>query len=262
MLFSFKPSQKAIAYLWNTADFNYKHLWCNYYIFVSIHVHIYCKQCTVTLIQRFKINAAKIDSVRKHLCTDADALLLDALPDRNRVQCERSNPLTWAWENTHHIRTANGVMWTWRYGLPFIQCLRVLSHLVRLSGPNQSSFVPPSPCPRWTAFIYFIWVRTAVRLLHQASSCLPPLLSTTAQEEGAKCIRLLSALYIFTFLNRSFLFTKLQCIKPLMSCLTNVLLMLWGTLKANRNETYSSLLAVRQSRSSGKWVKHTNTHFY
>ncbi len=28
------------------------HLWCYYYIFVSIHVHIYCKQCAVTLIQR------------------------------------------------------------------------------------------------------------------------------------------------------------------------------------------------------------------
>ncbi len=44
-------------------------------------------------------------------------------------------------------------------------------------------------------------------------------------------------------------------------CLTNVLQMFKKNAKANRNETYSFLLAARQLRSSGKWVKHTNIHF-
>ncbi len=31
----------------------------------------------------------------------------------------------------------------------------VLSHLVRLPGPSQSSIAPPSPCPHWTVYILF-----------------------------------------------------------------------------------------------------------
>ncbi len=104
--------------------------------------------------------------------------------------------------------------------------LRVLSHLVRLPGPNPSSFAPPSPCPRWTAFIFYL-VRTAVRLRHQASSCLPRCLVTTARENAAKCKRLLSALlYIYVF-EPFILFTKLQCIKHLRlsyECTANALI--------------------------------------
>uniref|UniRef100_A0A671T7T8 Uncharacterized protein n=1 Tax=Sinocyclocheilus anshuiensis TaxID=1608454 RepID=A0A671T7T8_9TELE len=48
------------------------HLWCNYYIFVSIHVHIYRKPCAVTLIQRMQRSKNRLD-----LCTAADAPLLE-----------------------------------------------------------------------------------------------------------------------------------------------------------------------------------------
>ncbi len=93
--------------------------------------------------------------------------------------------------------------------------LRVLSHLVRLPGPNQSLFAAPAGLCSY----YFIWVRTAVRLRHQASSCLPCCLVTTTREKAAKCIRLLSALlYIYVF-EPFILFTKLQCITALTSVL-------------------------------------------
>ncbi len=86
-------------------------------------------------------------------------------------------------------------------------CLKVLSLLVRLPGPNLGSF---APCPRWTVHIRLFWVRTAVRLRHQASSCLPRCLITTAQEKAAKCITLLSAL-LFIYVFEPFVsFTKLN----------------------------------------------------
>uniref|UniRef100_A0A672RLN0 Reverse transcriptase domain-containing protein n=1 Tax=Sinocyclocheilus grahami TaxID=75366 RepID=A0A672RLN0_SINGR len=67
--------------------------------------------------------------------------------------------------------------------LPRVNFLRVLSHLVHLPGPNQSSIVPPPPAGLRS--YYFIWFRTAVRLRHQASSSLPRCLVMTAQEKAA-----------------------------------------------------------------------------
>ncbi len=91
----------------------------------------------------------------------------------------------------------------------------MLSHLVRLPGPNQSLFAPPPPTAPAGLRSYFIWVRTTVRLRHQVSSCLPRCLVMTAWEKAAKCIRLLSALlYIYVF-EPFVLFTKLQCINHL-----------------------------------------------
>ncbi len=75
------------------------------------------------------------------------------------------------------------------------------------------------PAPAGLCSYYFIWVRTAVRLRHQASSCLPRCLVTTAREEAAKCIRLLSALlYIYVF-EPLVLFTKLRYITALTSAI-------------------------------------------
>ncbi len=74
-----------MCWLWNTLDFNYMHLWCNYYILVLIHVHIYCKQCAVTLIQRVQRKRSLLQTHH----------FWNALPNRNRVQCEH-HPLTWA----------------------------------------------------------------------------------------------------------------------------------------------------------------------
>ncbi len=58
-----------------TVDFNYMHLWCNYYISMSIHVRFYCEQCAVTLIQR--VQHSKNRLCRNDLCTAADATLLE-----------------------------------------------------------------------------------------------------------------------------------------------------------------------------------------
>ncbi len=83
-----------MCWLWNTVDFNYMHLWCNYYIFMSIHVHIYRKQCAVTLIQLLQRS-------KNRLGAETFSALLqmhrswNALPDHNRVHCARFNPLTW-----------------------------------------------------------------------------------------------------------------------------------------------------------------------
>ncbi len=130
----------------------------------------------------------------------------------------------------------------------------MLSHLVRLPGPDLSSIAPPSPCTRWTAFIFY-----SVRLLHQASSCLPRCLVTTAREKAAKCIRLLSALlYVYVF-EPLVLFTKFQCIKHLRlsyECTANAL-----KNAENEQKWDIQLTACSQSRSSGKWVKHTHTFF-
>ncbi len=61
---------------------------------MSIHVNFYSEQSAVTLIQR--VQRSKI-----RLGAETIAALLqthrswNALPDRNRVQCERSDLLTW-----------------------------------------------------------------------------------------------------------------------------------------------------------------------
>ncbi len=70
---------------------------------MSIHVHFYHKQKIGTLIQDMQHS-------KNQLCAETIAALLqthrswNALPDR--VQCERSDPLTWVRKK---IRTANGV---------------------------------------------------------------------------------------------------------------------------------------------------------
>ncbi len=75
----FKPS------LWNTVDFNYIYLLWNYYISMSVHVHFYCEQSPVTLIQCEQ-------QTKKRLCVETISALLEmhrswnALPGLNHVQ--------------------------------------------------------------------------------------------------------------------------------------------------------------------------------
>ncbi len=96
---------------------------------------------------------------------------------------------------------------------------RVLSHLVRLPGPNQSSFAPPSPCPRWTAFILFYLGPNRGSFASSSQQLFTPLHSNDGAENAAKCKRLLSALlYIYVF-EPFVLFTKLQVHKALTSVL-------------------------------------------
>ncbi len=131
--------------------------------------------------------------------------------------------------------------------------IRVLSHLVRLPGPNPSSIVPPAPCPLPPAprSYYFIWVCLhRGSFAYQASSCLPRCLVTTAWEKAAKCIRLLSTLlYIYVF-EPFVLFTKLQRIKHLRlfyECTANAL-----TLKVNINETAFCLQRISHVRQESE----------
>ncbi len=69
---------------------------------MSIHVNFYLEQSAVTLIQR-------VQHSKNRLGAETIAALLqthhswNALPDRNHVQCERFNPLTWVRKK---IRTA------------------------------------------------------------------------------------------------------------------------------------------------------------
>ncbi len=82
----------------------------------------------------------------------------------------------------------------------------MFSHLVRLPGPNPSSIAPPLDC------VHIILFGSEPRFV-----CVikPVCLVTTARENVAKCIRLLSAfLYIYVF-EPFVLFTMLQCIKHL-----------------------------------------------
>ncbi len=72
---------------------------------MSIHVHLYREQSAVTLIQRVQHSKNRLGA------KTISALLQmhrswNALPDRNRVQCERFNPLTWVRKK---IRTANAL---------------------------------------------------------------------------------------------------------------------------------------------------------
>ncbi len=61
---------------------------------MSIHVHLYNEQSAVSLIKCMQHS-------KNRLCAEAIAELLqlhrswNALPDRNRAQCERSDLLTW-----------------------------------------------------------------------------------------------------------------------------------------------------------------------
>ncbi len=139
--------------------------------------------------------------------------------------------------------------------------LRVLSHLVRLPGPNQSLFAPPPPAPTGLCSYYFILVRTAVRLRHQASSCLPRCLVTTARKKAAKCIRLLSALlYIYVF-EPFVLFTKLRYITALTSAIgmyCKCSKECW--MRTEMKPTAFFLQRVSHARQESEW--NTQTHFY
>ncbi len=129
---------------------------------------------------------------------------------------------------------------------------------------SEPEFVcsPPPPAPAGLRSYYFIWVRTAVRLRHQASSCLPRCLVMTAWENAAKCRRLLSALlYIYIF-EPFVLFTKLQCIKHLRlsyECAANALKNAEGEQKwdIQLSACSASVTLVRKVSET-----HTNTHFY
>ncbi len=67
---------------------------------MSIHVHIYRKQCAVTLIQHLQRSKNRLD-VETIFALLQTHHSWNALPDHNRVQGERFNPLTWAWKNIY-----------------------------------------------------------------------------------------------------------------------------------------------------------------
>ncbi len=100
--------------------------------------------------------------------------------------------------------------------------LWVLSHLVRLPGPNQNSFAPPSPC--WTVFILVYLGPNRGSFVTSSQQPLTPLLSN--EEKAAKGITLLSALlYIYVF-EPFVLFTKLSAQRHLRlsyECIANAL---------------------------------------
>ncbi len=58
---------------------------------MSIHAHFYPEQSAVTLIQRMQHSKNRLGN---DSCTAADAPLLERTVDRNRVLCERADPLT------------------------------------------------------------------------------------------------------------------------------------------------------------------------
>ncbi len=142
-------------------------------------------------------------------------------------------------------------------------CFRVLSHLVRLPGPNLSSIAPPPPppsaCPHWTAFILFYLGPNRGSFASSSQQLFTPLLSNDGQEK-AKCITLLSALlYIYVF-EPFVLFTKHWYI----TALTSVLRMYSKCSKERWMRTEMRHAALCLQRVSHRKVSetHTNTHFY
>ncbi len=124
----------------------------------------------------------------------------------------------------------------------------MLSHLVCL--------LPPPPAPAGLRSYYFIWVWTAVRLHHQASSFLSRCLVMTARENAAKCKRLLSALlYIYVF-EPFVLFTKLQCIKHLRMCF-KCSKERWR--RTEMRHTAFCLQRVSHARQESEWNTHKHT---
>ncbi len=115
------------------------------------------------------------------------------------------------------------------------------------------------PPPAGLRSYYFIWVRTTVRLRHQASSCLPWCIVTAAQEKAAKCITLLSALlYIY---EPFVLFPKLQYI----TALTSVLQMYCKCSKECWMRTemrYTALCLQRVSHTHQESECNTQTHIF
>ncbi len=81
--------------------------------------------------------------------------------------------------------------------------LMMLSHLVRLPGPNPSLMLPPPSAPTRLRSYYFIWVRTAVHL-RQSQQLFTPFLSNGGAEGGKMHKIALCTFNIFKFLNRSF----------------------------------------------------------
>ncbi len=118
-----------------------------------------------------------------------------------------------------------------------------------------------SPLPRWTAFIFNLGPNRG-SFASSSQQLFTPLLSNDGAGECGK----MQKIALCTFIHLRFWTVCFVYKASVPKALTSVLRMCCKcsrrTLKANRNETYSSLLAARQSRSSGKWVKHTQTHIF
>ncbi len=131
--------------------------------------------------------------------------------------------------------------------------LRVLSHLVRLPGPNPSSIAPPSP--RWTAFILFYLGPNHGSFASSSQQLCTTLLSNDGAGEGGKMHKIVLCTFIYLrFWTVRFIYKASDH-----KALTSVLRMYCKCSKERWRQTESSLLAARQSHSSGKWVKHTQT---
>ncbi len=129
--------------------------------------------------------------------------------------------------------------------------LRVLSHLVRLPGPNPSSIAPPSP--RWTAFILFYLGPNHGSFASSSQQLCTPLLSNDGTGEGGKMHKIALCTFIYLrFWTVRFIYKASDH-----KALTSVLRMYCKCSKERWRQTESSLLAARQSHCSGKWVKHT-----
>ncbi len=74
--------------------------------------------------------------------------------------------------------------------------LMMLSHLVRLPGPNPSSMLPPPSAPTRLCSYYFIWVRTAVHL-RQSQQLFTPFLSNGGAGEGGKMHKIALCTFIY-----------------------------------------------------------------
>ncbi len=73
--------------------------------------------------------------------------------------------------------------------------LRVLSHLVRLPGPNPCSFAPS--CPRWTVFILFYLGPNHGSFVSSSQQLFTPLLSNDGAGEGGKMHKIAICTFIY-----------------------------------------------------------------
>ncbi len=141
-------------------------------------------------------------------------------------------------------------------------CLRVLSHLVCLPGPNPSSIAPSSPCPRWTAIILFYFGPNRSSFASSSQQLFTPLLSNDGAGEGGKMNNIALCTFIYLRFGPFVLFTKLQCIKHLRlsyECTANALKNAESEQKwdIQLSACSASVMLIRKVSET-----HTNPYFY
>lgn len=145
-----------------------------------------------------------------HTCSARIALQVVHLHKRSRTQSYKKmlcKPPSW---NGVSRTTAHTAMTSFLPCAPLRLCgrsedkpsFRVISHLVRLAGPTQSSI---APLPRWSLLTINYLVPNQGTFVSLSCSCVPMLLGTTMKEKSPKWI-VVRSIFVVLFLKLWFCF--------------------------------------------------------